>query len=279
MAETYPSTWGAAGGVSILDTVSREPEARGHGSGLPQFLRFLATLPEPDKVARALLLGPMAVFDTGAISLTRVQGNALELHGTFGYTPGEVDGYWRVPLSVPTPFSRCVLEAEVIIDEIEDVTTRFEALQVDEAMWQGFMDRFGIGQVISAPIVLQGTVIGAFGGITRAKRTWGSLDFALLDGISSALGLWMTHPDTPSLRTDRLSNQNAGILHVTDRQQRILRLVEVGKSNSGIAMALGYSVSTIKQELQRVMRGMGVSDRSEAAARARSLGLLTDGES
>jgi DNA-binding CsgD family transcriptional regulator len=253
-----------------------EPEDSGHGIGLPQFLRFLGTLPAPDPVARALLLGPMSTFDAGAVSLTRVQEDALELHGTFGYTKGEVDGYWRVPLSVPTPFSRCVREAEVLIDEIEEVTTRFEALRVDEGLWQGFMDRFGIGQVISAPIVLQGTVIGAFGGITRSKREWSSLDFALLDGISSALGLWLTHPDTPSLRSDRLMSRGAGILHVTERQRRILRLVEVGKSNTAIGLALGYSVSTIKQELQRVMRAMGANDRQEAASRARSLGLLTD---
>lgn len=248
-------------------------------AGLPQFLRFLANLPAPDNVARALLLGPLSVFDTGAVSITQVRGEALELNGTSGYTPGEVDGYWRVPLSVPTPFSRCVREAEVIIDEIEEVTTNFEALQVDEGLWQGFMDRLGVGQVISAPILFQGTVIGAFGGITRSKRHWNSLDFALLDGISSALGLWMTHPDTPTSRTDRLHRRDASLLHVTQRQQQILRLVEVGKSNTAIALALGYSVSTIKQELQRVMRNMGVSDRSDAAERARSLGLLADSDS
>ena len=244
--------------------------------GLPQFLRFLASLPEPDDVARALLLGPMATFDAGAVSLTRVVGGSLELHGTCGYTQGEIDGYWRVPLTVPTPFSRCVREGEVIIDEIEEVTTHFEVLQVDEPLWQGFMDRFGIGQVISAPIILQGTAIGAFGGITRSKRSWSSLDFAVLDGISSALGLWMTHPDSPSPRTDRLRRQDPGLLHLTERQQQILRLVETGKSNSSIALALGFSASTIKQELQRVMRSTGVSDRMQAVARARSLGLLTD---
>lgn len=247
-----------------------------NGAGLPQFLRFLATLPAPDDLARALLLGPMARFDTGAVSLTQVEGEVLELHGTCGYTQGEVDGYWRVPLSVPTPFSRCVREAEVLIDDIEEVTTRFEALRVDEPLWDGFMQRFGVGQVISAPIILQGTVIGAFGGITRSKREWSSLDFAILDGISSALGLWMTHPDSPSPRSDRLAHRDTSVLHLTHRQQEILRLVEVGKSNTSIAMGLGYSASTIKQELQRIMRSMGVSTRQEAAARARAAGLLTE---
>ena len=246
-----------------------------HGA-LPQFLRYLASLPEPDAVARALLLGPMAVFDSAAISITTIDDDCLVLNGTSGYEKDEVQGYWRVPLSVPTPFNRCVHEAEVLIDEIEQITTSFEALRVDEGLWQGFMDRFGIGQVISAPIVLQGTVIGAFGGITRSKRQWTSLDFALLDGISSALGLWMTHPETPAPRSNRLARPEIGILHLTERQKQILVLVEAGKSNTAIAHALGYSVSTIKQEIQRVMRTMQLSDRLAAAARARSVGLLPE---
>lgn len=242
--------------------------------GLPHFLTYTSTLPDPDSMARALLYGPLATFETGAVSITRIVGDALELHGTHGYTQGEIDGYWRVPLSIPTPFSRCVLEAETLIDEIETVTDRFEALRADEGLWNGFMARFGVGQVLSTPIFLQGTVIGAFGGITRAKRRWTSLDYSALSGISAALGLWLTHPSTPGPTTDRMMRRDVGLLHLTARQREILELVEKGKSNTAVAMTLGYSVSTIKQDLQRVMRSMGVSDRLEAAARARSIGLL-----
>lgn len=246
--------------------------------GLPHFLTYASTLPSPDDMARALHLGPLAAFGTGATSITRIVGDALELHGTHGYTTSEVDGYWRVPLSIPTPFSRCVLEAQTLIDEIEEVTSNFDALKADEALWQGFMTRIGVGQVFSSPIYLQGTVIGAFGGITREKREWTPLDFSVLGGISATLGLWLTHPKTPGPRSDRLAERDAGFLHLTNRQREILELVESGKSNTAIGHTLGYSVSTIKQELQRIMRSMGVSDRTEAAARARSLGLLPDGD-
>jgi DNA-binding CsgD family transcriptional regulator len=206
----------------------------------------------------------MATFETAAVSIVRIAGESLELIGTHGYEEEEVDRYSVVPLSVPTPFSRSVLQGEALIDELEDVLSTFEALQMDAHLWSGFLERFGPGQVINSPIVLQGTVIGAFGGITRSKREWNSLDFAVLDGISAALGLWMTHPDTVVTAPDRLA------------QASILRLVESGRSNTSIAMTLGYSVSTVKQELQRTMRAMRVSDRLEAAARARSLGLLSE---
>ena len=243
---------------------------------LPQFLRYLSTLPRPDDLARALRLGPMGSFGTQAISIVRIAGESLELIGTHGYEQAEVDRYSLVPLSVPTPFSRSVLQGEALIDELEDVLSTFEVLQMDEDLWSGFLERFGPGQVINSPIVLQGTVIGAFGGITRSKREWSSLDFAVLDGISSALGLWMTHPDTAVAAPDRLATPSNGSMHITNRQASILRLVESGRSNTSIAMTLGYSVSTVKQELQRTMRAMRVSDRLEAAARARSLGLLSE---
>ena len=254
------------------DAVVPEPST----FALPQFLRFLSSLPRPDDVARALHLGPLATFQTGAVSMVRITGESLELVGTHGYEQAEVDRYSVVPLSVPTPFSRSVQQGEVLIDELEDVLTTFESLQMDEELWSGFIERFGPGQVINSPIIVQGTVIGAFGGLTSAKRAWSSLDFALLDGLAAALGLWMTHPDSPVPPPDRFAQQFEGSLHITDRQLAILHLVESGRSNTAIAMTLGYSVSTVKQELQRVMRGLRVSDRLQAAARARSLGLLTD---
>lgn len=244
--------------------------------GLPQFLRFLASLPAPNPVARALHLGPLLGFHAGSASIVRVEEEMLVLCGAHGYTDAEVDRYWRVPLSIPTPYSRCVLEAEVQIDDLEAVLEEFVSLQVDQDLWRGFLDRFGPGQVVSAPVILQGTVVGAFGGITTTKREWSTSDIAVLDGISSALGLWLTHPDTPVPDPDRFTGLDAAALHLTDRQLRILQLVEEGRSNTSIAHVLGYSVSTVKQELQRSMRAMRVSDRSSAAERARHLGLLTD---
>lgn len=245
-------------------------------TGLPQFLRFLAALPEPDAVARALHLGPLSIFDVGAVSMVRINGESLELVGTHGYRQSEVDRYSVVPVSVPTPFSRAVQQGEALIDELEDVLASFEALRMDEALWRSFLERFGPGQVINAPIIIQGTAIGAFGGLTRSKHSWTSLDFALLDGISSALGLWMTHPQSPVPPPDRFAPLSNGSLHLTDRQLQILQLVEQGRSNTAIGMYLGYSVSTVKQELQRTMHAMRVSDRREAVTRARSLGLLKD---
>ena len=69
---------------AVLQSAGWTPDDVVGSAGLPQFLRFLSTLPAPDNVARALLLGPLSVFDAGAASITQVRGEALELNGTSG---------------------------------------------------------------------------------------------------------------------------------------------------------------------------------------------------
>ena len=259
---------GEGGNVMVDDQVP---------AGLPQFLRFLNALPAPNAVARALQLGPLAPLDMGAVGIVRLTGETLEVLGTHGYTQEEVDRYFRIPLGVSTPFTRAVEKGEVLIDDMDSLLDTFEALRMDAELWQKIMDRLGKSQAVSAPIVLQGTVIGAFGGITRSKRTWTSQDFALFDGLSAALGLWMTNPLTELPTPDRLVIRSDDCIHLTDRQRRILSLVETGRSNTAIAQSLGYSVSTIKQELQRAMRATRTHDRLQAARRARELQLLPEG--
>lgn len=244
------------------------------GQGLPQFLCFLSALPGPDAVARALQLGPLAPLDFGSVGIVRVSGDTVEVLGTHGYTQEEINRYFRMPIGVSTPFTQAINHGEVLVDDIDELLDEFDALRMDADLWDKIMQRFGSGHVVSAPILVQGTVVGAFGGITRSKRVWGSLDFALFDGLSAALGLWMTNPLTALPVPDRLVTHPNDTIHLTERQKRILTLVEAGRSNTSIAQLLGYSVSTIKQELQRAMRATRANDRQEAARRARELLLL-----
>jgi len=62
-------------------------------------------------------------------------------------------------------------------------------------------------------------------------------------------------------------------LNLDGRQLEILRLVEQGRSNASIAFTLGYSESTVKQDLQRAMKVLRTKDRLDAAIQARSLGM------
>jgi DNA-binding NarL/FixJ family response regulator len=55
---------------------------------------------------------------------------------------------------------------------------------------------------------------------------------------------------------------------LTTRQAEVLRLVAIGGSNRDIGDQLGVSSRTVQKHLERIYRTLGVTTRSEAAARA-----------
>jgi transcriptional regulator EpsA len=61
---------------------------------------------------------------------------------------------------------------------------------------------------------------------------------------------------------------------VTLRQQEILSLVKLGKTNDEIASVLSCSPWTVKNHVQNILRRLGTSSRAHAVARAISLGIL-----
>lgn len=62
--------------------------------------------------------------------------------------------------------------------------------------------------------------------------------------------------------------------HLTERELELLRLVASGLSNEEIAARLFISLSTAKWHVRNVFDKLGVHSRTQAAARARELGLL-----
>lgn len=63
---------------------------------------------------------------------------------------------------------------------------------------------------------------------------------------------------------------------VTDREQEVLRLMADGLSNRDIAQSLVLSVGTVKWYAKQLYSKLGVSSRTQAAARGRELGLLDE---
>jgi transcriptional regulator EpsA len=65
---------------------------------------------------------------------------------------------------------------------------------------------------------------------------------------------------------------------VTDREAEILRWIRDGKTNHDIAHILEVSPHTVKNHIQKILRKMGVENRSHAVARAIGLGILGSAE-
>lgn len=60
---------------------------------------------------------------------------------------------------------------------------------------------------------------------------------------------------------------------LTDRQIEVLALITRGHSNKQIARAMGISEKTVKTHVTAILKALGVINRTQAVAMARSIGL------
>ncbi|GAA3142910.1 LuxR family transcriptional regulator [Planomonospora alba] len=67
----------------------------------------------------------------------------------------------------------------------------------------------------------------------------------------------------------------AGVPALTPREQEVLRLVALGRSNRDIAAELFISAKTVSVHVSNILAKLGVSTRGEAAAAAHRLALIT----
>jgi len=61
---------------------------------------------------------------------------------------------------------------------------------------------------------------------------------------------------------------------LTGRELDVLRLIAAGKSNQRIAHDLVVALDTVETHVTHILGKLGAANRTEAAARARQLGLI-----
>ena len=61
---------------------------------------------------------------------------------------------------------------------------------------------------------------------------------------------------------------------LSSRELEVLEHLTAGRSNKEIATQLGVAEGTVKNHMSQVLAKLGVLDRTQAALRARELGLL-----
>lgn len=68
--------------------------------------------------------------------------------------------------------------------------------------------------------------------------------------------------------------RNAPVEPLSERELEVLRHLAQGKSNKEIAAAMGIAEGTAKNHMTNILGKLGVLDRTQAALRARDLGLV-----
>lgn len=242
--------------------------------GIPALLDVLHRSPHPDDVARAIVEGPGAAFTAVCSAVLWAQGSSLVIVGTHGYRPEEADGLQIIPISGDYPLCTAFVEGEAIIVDSRDMGPEFPERQRPGSRWHHLHKRLPDGTHVHAPIVSDGRSIGAYVVSCRHFRTWSTIDIAILDAVSHALGVWLSHPDS-GFRVDIEEGDHPAAL--SERQVQVLLLVGDGRTNASIAHTLGISTSTVKQDLARAMEMLGVTDRQAASRRATDLGYLARG--
>lgn len=247
-----------------------------YSRGLAAFVRHLNSNPAPDSVARALVLGALAPFGARSGGILVHEGDELRVVADHASEGPLLARYSVLPLTVDVPYTRAYLREETLVTTRTTLLEDFPALAVDSPLWGAGQGEDHVAELVSVPISHQGVRCGVFGFITRAQREWTLSDFVMLEGISALIGLWMTHPASGipgPVKVGRMPSED-DTLHLSQRQLAILSLVAQDKTNESIAAHLQVSVSTVKLEIQRLLRALRSDDRHGAVAHARALGLL-----
>ncbi len=88
-------------------------------------------------------------------------------------------------------------------------------------------------------------------------------------------GEWETAAPAPPPSPPQRSQQQQGLLDpLSERELEVLHLIGEGASNNDIAEQLVIAVSTVKRHVTNIFAKLDVSNRTQAVARARQLGLL-----
>lgn len=241
--------------------------------GLPQFLQYVRTYPAPEPLMTALARGPLATYGARTGNLWALEGDELVSIARFGATVEESERYARIPLSLDFDICAAVQTGQAVIGSPHEVGDTRVGI-IDGDFWNALVDRVGGQTLVSVPLVVGGEPVGGFGFLTDVPWPGDQASSDVLGILAGVLALWLTHPLSPIPASDPLAGQGQWSFVLTKRQVEIMHRVEQGWPTRRIALELGISESTVKQDVQHVMRSMRTSDRLAAAERARLLGLM-----
>ncbi len=249
---------------------------RDRTAALSNFVRFLSGNPDGDSAARTMVLGGLAPFGFIAGQIYAMGGtDHLELVGNFGYPGEDAAAFRRIAVSVPLPICDAFTSARTVVVASESINEHYPLVA---SPTQGIDDDgpSSATRIVCVPTLWSGTPIGVLS-LLQEKHDDDPDEWQYVDGVASAVAMWLNNQRPTLIEHWRRA---APLPHreftLSDRQRKILFMIADDLTNNEIARKLGYSIPTVKKDLQEIMRMLGTADRRTTAGRARELGLLPD---
>ena len=243
-------------------------------------VRFLMVRPTIEQIAQHLVLRILAPMHPRGIliSLCSPDGT-LHLAGSFGFGPGVVTPFEHLSLWEASPLSESVRTGEpLIVASAEDMQRRYPWLVTDAmpasplAAWPLNLpnERVGVVEVFFGSDLDEGQVSRELGGIAAVLALYLSL-------IGSAQQSGPRATDSAATVTALPERDGAPRpSQLSERQLQILTLKAAGLTNTQIALRVGYSESTVRQETMAIYRYFGVGGRRDAVRVATMRGMLSN---
>lgn len=251
---------------------------RDRAAALAGFVRFLSGNPHGDAAARTMVLGGLAPYGFIAGQIYAMGGTEhLELVGNFGYPDADAAAFRRIAVSVPLPICDAFTSARTIAIASDSISEHYPLVAAPTPDESEHAAQGPATRIVCVPTLWSETPIGVLSLLQESRTDDDADEWSYVDGISSAVAMWLNN-QRPTLidhwkRAAPLPHRE---FTLSDRQRKILFMIGDNMTNSEIARKLGYSIPTVKKDLQEIMKMLGTQDRRVTAGRARELGLLPD---
>lgn len=232
-------------------------------SGVERFISWLTFHPSLEKIARALVLDYLSIFNPVQAMIYHLRrDDSIVCLASYGHS---------------NPVARDSIPSSSWRGTPEDVSTHLPASPRKKLNWSDANKQVVIN------LYAQGMLIGFM--LIRFANPMVELEDFSVEAVELCWSLSLYYSlqflekfedDDSSLNgmLETSVKQSRNTPALTARQNSILSGMVEKRTNHEIAKDMGYSVSTIRHEAMKIYEALGVSDRVEAAHKAIALGLV-----
>ena len=238
-------------------------------------LRDLAILiaqgPDGQSLVSHITAITLAAFEPSTVALYVLEElphrREMLLIGHEGLTAQEVADYSRIDTDLDVPVTRALHHSLPWCIALADFAREFPMLATRPS--------FGpeVDQLL-IPVSLGGVTVAVLAFTTPQAIKWDPDAWQNALTLQALLVLYLRTAGQVGRSATTRTRYLTPARSLTDRQKRILALAAQGKSTSSIATRLGFSESTVKQDIRRAMSTLGVTNREQAIRRAQELSFI-----